>query len=184
MDIKKKITAVAMAGAIAAGGTSLGSAEVVDPLLESQILHDQHKIEYMEYLENEDMSNYDEDFVEFYRNGKLKIGDREYSVGDLYIATGIENGEEHQYLVYYGFKEVKDLITLQEADDSFRRTSVIVLKDTYFFYEMFLKFKDSIVDGVLVVDDTNKDYIVEAVQNYNGTVHVESPETSYGRVKH
>ena len=180
-ELRKKATALALAGGLAISGASLARAESEDPLRQSQIEHSAHQIQYIEYVENADMEGYNENFVNFYRNGTIKIGEEEYNVGDLYLETGISNGESKTFLVYYRFPQ-KDLITKEEKTD-FKRTDVMLLKNAFLFYEIYEDYTDLIVDNVLLIEEKDYEDISSRVKSFDGTIHVETPETSFGRIK-
>ena len=180
-NFKRRMTALAVAGAIAAGGGISEIESKEDPLLKSHIDHDRRQIEYYDYLENADLSYYDEDFVNFYREGIIKINNIEYSVNDLYLEFGINGDVEKKLLIYYKYPN-NDIITA-ESKDGFRRTAVMLFKDTYCFYEIYLLYKDLILDNYLTIDEYNIDTILTKIKEYDGSIHVEVPETSYGRIK-
>jgi hypothetical protein len=149
--------------------------------IKSQMEHDQKIIEYYDYLENEDIELYDTDFVNFFRDGKIVIDDKEYKTGDIYLETGLINGNETLFLVYYRFPQV-DLLNHKEKVN-FKRTGLMEFRVSYVFYQMYLDNKGKIVDNKLIINNENIKSIDELVRSYDGTTHVETPETAYKKVK-
>ena len=181
-EIRKKITSFAMAGAIASSGAAGNYSIDNDKFIQMEMEHQQREIEYIEYIKNEDLSYYKREFVEFYRNGIIVINGIQYSVEDLYLETGIKNNKEVTMLIYYKTPN-NDIIT-GEPKDNFTRTSMIIFKNAYCFYEIFIKYSSFIQDNILIIDESKMNYMEQQVKGFDGTIHVETPETSYGKVKH
>lgn len=181
-EFRKRAAAVALAGSLALTGIQSAKAESNDPLMESQVLHDQRQIEYIEFVQDNDLSDYDKGFVYYYRNGILKIHGKEYNLADLYLESGIKDGESRTFLIYYRFPK-NDIVT-DEEKGNFKRSSVLLLKDSFMFYEFYCAYKDLIVDNILeLVEEEDLEYLSRIVSDFDGSMHVEAPETSYGRIK-
>jgi len=179
-NLKRGVATVLVASTIASGGSNV-KAETTDPLRESQLDHYRREFIYREYVNDEDLSLYNEGFVKFYREGKMIINNQEYKVSDLYLEYGLSNDESQLFLVYYCFPQ-KDLLTAKEKVN-FRRSGLMEFRNAYIFYQLYLTFSKDIIDNKLVVSDENYDEILSLVQSFDGSIHIEVPELSYGRVK-
>ena len=180
-DIKRGVATVLVASTLATSGGIDVKAETTDPLRESQLEHYRREIEYREYVNDDDLSSYNEGFVNFYREGKIIINDQEYNVPDLYLESGLSNNESQLFLVYYRFPQ-KDLLTNKEKEN-FRRTGLMEFRNAYIFYQLYITLSKDIIDNKLVVSDENYEDILALVQSFDGSMHIEVPELSYGRVK-
>ena len=99
----------------------------------------------------------------------------------LESGIGIKEEIEKIFLIYYRYPN-NDIIT-GENKNSFKRTNVILFKDTYCFFEIYSLFNNQINNNCLELNEYNIDTIIQKIKQYDGTIHVEVPETSYGRVK-
>ncbi len=147
--------------------------------IKSQIEHNNRKIAYINYMVREKKEFYDVDFVNFYRNGQIIINDKEYRTSSLYLESGLSNGKDSLFLVYYAFPQ-KDLLT-QEEKINFKRTNVIEFRSSNVFLQIYKKYRDTIKDNTLIINDNNIAYIDKLVRSFDGTKHTETPETSYGK---
>jgi hypothetical protein len=148
--------------------------------IKSQIEHNNRKIAYINYMVREKKEFYDVDFVNFYRNGQIIINDKEYRTSSLYLESGLSNGKDSLFLVYYAFPQ-KDLLT-QKEKSNFKRTGLMEFRKAYVFYQLYVDYSDDITDNKLQITDKNKNAINDLVQSYDGSTHMETPETSYGKV--
>ncbi len=172
---------VLLAGALATSCAPKTKKAPEDPNMQAHMDHYQQMMAYYEYLENEDIENYNVGFVNFYREGKIIIGEKEYNVADLYLESGLSDGQESLFLVYYAFPQ-KDLLT-QKEKVNFKRTGLMEFRKAYVFYQLYIDYSDNIIDNKLQITDKNKNAINDLVQSYDGSTHIETPETSYGKVK-
>ena len=76
----------------------------------------------------------------------------------------------------------KDLLAEEEKVD-FKRTSLMEFRMSYVFYQIYKQFEDIVTDNTLIVTDANIESINKIVRSFDGSIHVETPETAYGRVK-
>ena len=138
------------------------------------------RIDYNKYVDSADLSKYEEPFVNFYRKGIIVIKDKEYKVADLYLENGMSMNEQELFLVYYRNPEI-DILTNKVKKD-FKRTGVVEFRAAYVFYKLFNTYRDGIKDNKLIVNDNNIVNVNDIVRSFDGTLHIETPETSYGRI--
>ena len=147
--------------------------------IKSQIEHDNRKMAYINYMAREKKEYYDVDFVNFYRNGKIIINDKEYRTSSLYLESGLLNDQESLFFVYYAFPQ-KDLLN-QKEKINFKRTNVTEFRASNVFHQIYIKYKNDIKDNILIINEKNITDIDKLVHSFDGTKHTETPETAYGR---
>ena len=151
----------------------------VEEDIKNQIEHDNRKMAYINYMVKEKKEFYDVDFVNFYRNGKIIINDKEYRTSSLYLESGLSNDQESLFLVYYAFPQ-KDLLN-QKEKINFKRTNVIEFRASNVFHQIYTKYKNEITNNTLIINENNKAKIDKMVHSFDGTKHTETPETAYGK---
>ena len=150
-----------------------------DIFIKNEIEHYKKENNYNNYVHNENIELYDKDFVDFYHNGKIIIGDKEYNTSDLYLETGESNREKQLFLIYYKYPN-NDILSKKEKKD-FKRISVMSFRNSFVFYQIYNKYKNEINESKLIIN--NIDDICNIIQKFDGKVHLETPETSYNRVR-
>ena len=145
--------------------------------IRSQIEHDNVNYQFWKNVQNADMSLYDNDFVNFFRNGSLSINNQQYSFEDLYIVAGRSNETKKIMLVYYK-KPVTDLINDYE-DKSFYQEDLMLFKSSICCYHIYRLYKDRIKNNILEITDDIKNNIIKIINNYDGNEHDLVPETYY-----
>ena len=108
--------------------------------------------------------DFDEDFVNIYRNGKYFINDDEYGIKEVYIVK-LENEEYH--LIKAGDNK-RDIIT----GDSFNDKPVLIccFRDSDVFYKLYEM--SQINSDKILLNDFIKNFIIL----WNGMKHEEVPE--------
>ena len=152
-----------------------------DEFIKKQIEHDKRKMDYYNYVEKANLDNYDKEFVSFYRDGLIIVEGQECKISDLFLEKGLTNEQSILYLIYYKSPN-NDVLSKKEKKD-FKRTSVMSFRNTFVFYQIYSKYKNEIVENKLIINEKNINDIYNMVQKFDGTVHLETPETSYNKVK-
>lgn len=137
------------------------------------------KMNYLEAVKNEDMTNYDIKFVDFYRNGKIIIKNKEYSNSELYIMLG-EKDNKNKIMLLSNENIMMDIFS-GESYSGYKKIHFLNFRKSLCFYDIYKVYKDKIVDNVLIIgNDIYKDFI-NRLDKFDGKIHMEVPETKIGR---
>ena len=96
--------------------------------------------DYYKKVQNADLSSYDIDFVNLYRNGIVVFYGNEYKLSDLYIISGLKNNLNVNYLI--SFKNANYSILTKENIVDFVRKEIISFSLTLSFYNIYLLCKE------------------------------------------
>ena len=135
------------------------------------------QMEYLNYIRNADMSQYDINFVNLYREGKIVIKGKNYNTKDLYIELGTENGKNKILLIYY--KNPNEDILTGEIKKDFKRNDLFLFYNSMCFYQIYSMYKSKIENNTLIIPDDNMDKIKNIIYIFNGSIHNGTPETEY-----
>ena len=153
-----------------------------DVTLDSQINHHIRQLNYYNYIKNANLANYDSDFFKFYHSGNLTIENQVYSVNDIYLEIGINNGIEKTLVICY--KNPNNDILTNENKINFKRNSVLEFRNSYAFYKLYTLYKNLIINNTLILNHQSIGIILNLINTYKGVIHVEVPETSYQRINY
>jgi len=186
MDNTKKILkGLAVGTAIAIGGTGTGNATQMGPLEKSQIIYDgnienyesQSRIDFYEYLSTVDMSNFDGDFVNLYRSGKITINGNIYEISDLFIEAGYVNNEKKVFLVSCRNPDL-DILTGNKKNN-FIRESILVFKKSLCFFQIYEENMNELFANNLNINVNKLIDVIDIIYSFDQTMHDKTPETAY-----
>ena len=130
--IRKLTTTLTVTGALTIGNITITPNFISliknDQYLDTHFGGQQKAIEYYTNVHNADLSKYDINFVEFYRNGIISSYGVEYPLSEIYLMEGKQNGITKIFLVSSNNPSI-DLINNQ-AIENFERESVYLFKKT------------------------------------------------------
>lgn len=133
---------------------------------------------YYEYLQNVNMDEYDEEFVDFYRTGYILYNGESYLVSDLFIVNGTLNDNEEIYLINCHNNKYNLLDNTIMSQD-YKRNKIMQFNLSQCFYDMYSELKDYIQNGTLVINEENINQFLSIVNTYNGEKHTNTPEQNY-----
>ena len=124
---------------------------------EMEIEHQESQIEYLDKVDNADLSLFDLTFVELYRTGSILINNKLIELEDMFIEIGMDGGAKRVMLIDFGTPNL-DQATLKERG-SFIREDVMLFRNTLSFYKLYMLIKDKVIDNTLNLDLINKEII-------------------------
>ena len=135
--------------------------------------------DYYKKVQNADLSSYDTDFVNLYRNGIVVFYGNEYKLSDLYIISGLKNNLNVNYLI--SFKNANYSILTKENIVDFVRKEIISFSLTLSFYNIYLLCKELGLysNNSITINDKNLDNVLEIIKKSNLEKHSKVPETYY-----
>ena len=135
--------------------------------------------DYYKKVQNADLSSYDTDFVNLYRNGIVVFYGNEYKLSDLYIISGLKNNLNVNYLI--SFKNADYSILTKENIVDFVRKEIISFSLTLSFYNIYLLCKELGLysNNSITINDKNLDNVLEIIKKSNLEKHSKVPETYY-----
>jgi len=173
--IKSRIASLALAGTMAM--TPGASAEI-----ETEKHEDVMQREYYEYLmnvKNDDLSVYDVDFVDFFRNGKIIINGESYLVESLYLLECQKN-DVRKVMVLCNDNIEYDILS-GESYKGYKKLSMRKFRDSETFFNLYQIFKNTINDNMLIIDNVFYQEFINIIYQFNDTLHEETPETKHGK---
>ena len=132
-------------------------------------------LRFNEFLSNVDMSDYDINFVDLYRNGSIVIDEISYNIDDLFIEIGQENNIKRILLISCNNSEY-DILT-KTVKSNFVRESINLLKKTQVFYQLYEENKENFQNNCLSIEDKNK--LIQLIYSFDGELHDKTPEMAY-----
>lgn len=135
--------------------------------------------DYYKKVQNADLSSYDTDFVNLYRNGIVVFYGNEYKLSDLYIISGLKNNLNVNYLI--SFKNANYSILTKENIVDFVRKEIVSFSLTLSFYNIYLLCKELGLysNNSITINDKNLDNVLEIIKKSNLEKHSKVPETYY-----
>ena len=135
--------------------------------------------EYFKNVKNADLSDYDINFVNLYRNGIFSFYDNDYKMSDLYIINGIKDNHNVNYLI--SFKNPEYSILTKEIIIGFERKKIISFSLTSCFYEIYLLCKEVGLysENSIKINDKNIDRVIVLLNKSSLEKHSKVPETIY-----
>lgn len=139
------------------------------------------KANYFKNVQDADMSQFDLNFVELYRDGTIEILPRskKYKVGDLYINVGVQNNQNRIHVESFLEKGIDAFSG--EKIENFERTGLMPLKDSTSFFEIYdLCRQHSLYEEkkIIITNDILED-VYEIFSRYDEKRHDRVPETYY-----
>ena len=131
-------------------------------------------IEYYTKVSNADLSKYDINFVEFYRNGSIISYGVEYQLSEIYLMEGNQNGIKKIFLVSSSNPN-RNLINNQNIDN-FKREEVYLFMNTNLCYDLYQSY---VSNNTLNIFEDNSQDIQSLVSKFDKTYHKLVPETFY-----
>jgi len=139
------------------------------------------KMKYLEAVKNEDMSNYDIQFVNFYRDGKILINNKEYNNSELYIMLG-ERDNKKKIMLLSNDNIMMDIFS-GESYRGYKKIHFLNFRKSLCFYEIYKIYNNKIMNNMLIIDDyLYKDFLGD-LYKFDGKIHMEVPETKIGQGK-
>ena len=180
---KKIVKGIALGTAMAIGSTIPANA---DDFSKKKIVYDnnienyesQSRLDFYQYLSEVDMANYDINFVNLYRDGKIIIDDQIYEIKDLFIETGYENNEKRILLVSCHNPNY-DLLTQTNKADSFEREEILSFRKSLCFYQLYEDNKLNLENNILKIENAKKLEMTKIIYSFDGEIQKETPETAY-----
>lgn len=188
MNTQKNILkGLAVGTAIAVGATAPSGNIQANHSEEMPIIYDgnienyesQSRIDFYQYLAEVDMSNYDADFVNLFRSGKITINQNTYDVNDLFIEVGYENNQKKIFLVSC-YNPDYDILTGSKKND-FVRESILIFPKSLCFFQIYEENKDELFDNNLNINQNRLTDVIEIIYSFDQTIHDKTPETAYKR---
>ena len=139
--------------------------------------HQSITIKYLEKVKNADMTKYDMQFVNLYREGSVILNGNIIELEDLFLEFGKDNNVEAIMLVDFGTPNL-DQVTLK-AKENFEREDLMLFRNALSFYEIYVLLKEKIQDNTVNIDSLNKEVIKEIIYKNNNKQHDKVPETYY-----
>ena len=135
--------------------------------------------DYYKKVQNADLSSYDTDFVNLYRNGIVVFYGNEYKLSDLYIISGLKNNLNVNYLI--SFKNANYSILTKENIVDFVRKEIISFSLTLSFYNIYLLCKELGLysNNSITINDKNLNNDLKIIKKSNLEKHSKVPETYY-----
>ena len=135
--------------------------------------------DYYKKVQNADLSSYDTDFVNLYRNGIVVFYGNEYKLSDLYIISGLKNNLNVNYFI--SFKNATYSILTKENIVDFVRKEIVSFSLTLSFYNIYLLCKELGLysNNSITINDKNLDNVLEIIKKSNLEKHSKVPETYY-----
>jgi hypothetical protein len=133
--------------------------------------------EYNEYLKNVDLSKYDIKLVDFFRNGYLIIDNQKYNMDNLYIECGSMNNEKYIMLIDYNEPDIDILTGIRK--NNFIRSNYMFFKRSMCFAEIYVMFKENILNNTLNIDTLKKDTIKKIIYSFDNRQHKLVPELQF-----
>ncbi len=139
------------------------------------------KGEYFKRLDNADMSLFDDEFVNLYRNGVVEVKDTSmsYEMKLLYICTGVQNKENRIHLI--SFKDYgTDAITGNKIEN-FEKKDTFPFRQSTCFYEIYKVCRSHGLiekNKLIITHDILKD-VFAIFATFDGSKHNKVPELYY-----
>lgn len=185
-DSKKIIKGLALGTALAIGTVlPTAIAQTDNPYLRKKIVYDnniesyenRNRIDFYNYLQNIDMSEYDEVFVNLYRKGKVNINDIMHNLDDLFIEVGMQNNERKILLVSCRNPEY-DILTGMKKEN-FIREDILILKKSTCFYQVYQYNKQFLDKNILIIQPEKMQELQRIIYTFDGSYHNMTPELNY-----
>lgn len=174
--MKKRIASIALAGTMAT--TPVASASGLGPEMHEEVMLKEY-YEYLMNIKNEDMSLYDSEFIEYFRNGKIVIKGKLYDINTLFLLECQKN-DVRKVMVLCSDNIRYDIIS-GDSYKGYKKLAMKRFRDTEVFFNLFHIFRNNINDNVLVIEDNYYQEFINIIDQFNNTLHNEAPETKYGR---
>ena len=171
-EIKKKIASLTLAGTLAA------TPVISNANIETNNNIDISMKEYYEYLmmvKNADMSLYDSEFIEYFRNGKIYINGIIYSISSLYILECEKDGKKEIMLLCNN--NINYDILSGKSYKGYKKNNMKSFRDTLVFFNLFQIYKDVINNNILIIDDLYYREFLNMIEQFDNTLHDKAPET-------
>lgn len=120
---------------------------------------------YLDTISELDKTQYDEKFIDIYRNGKYYIDEIEYDVSELYIVT-TESGENH---IIKAGENKYDILTKQTIEE--KKVNIQCLRNTSIFYTLY---QDGLITSKEIKLDKN--VLAKYIKQWDGQNQYEVPE--------
>ena len=190
MDKSNKIIkGLAMGTALAVGASVPAYSQNMPEYTPMPIIYDDNtenyeslsRLDFYRYLSDVDMSEYDVDFVNLYRNGTIIIGENTYKIDDLFKEVEYENNEKKIILISCHNSDI-DLLTGYKKYN-YIRENIFLLKKTQVFYDIYSLYKNNLYNNSFDLSKCDLGEIVEYINNCDGTIHNKTPELNYHKNK-
>ena len=170
--IKKVLSCILVGGTLLTNGTIVYAEQpMYDEQLQYHINFEAQQLQYYEKLASLDPSDFDENFVSFYQNGCIKIGDKTYDL--RYLILTYDESEIH--LVYSKDNNI-DILTNMVSETGFHNENNILFKDSSIFLKTYSIFGCN-PDNELVIGSESFEDFLNLFENYDGSIQRETPET-------
>jgi len=155
--------------------------EQYDALFEGQKGQEQRDYDYFTNVHNADLSEYDEDFLNFYDNGLIVIEGIEepIKIKQLIIISKDINGTTESHVVSYK-NMTYDIFNNCDITE-FDRDYLMDFMNSNCFYNFYLACKENnyIKDNVVYINDENREILSTTINTYDKTMHDKAPQTYY-----
>jgi len=98
---------------------------------EGEAMHGYYSIAYINALKQLNVKDYDEAFIDIYKNGHFNIDGTEYGIAELYLS---ETQDGNIYLIKAGENKTD---ILSKTDFNSKRLTIVDLRDSSIFYKMY-----------------------------------------------
>lgn len=192
-----KVAAIALAGLMAIGGgikisdcfVSKVVAETIsveqqeEHLFEGEKTQEERDYWYLKNINEADLSLFNQDFLDFYHNGKIYVEgqDEPFKVSGLaVISKDTENGIEYHVVSYSDMNH--DIFTGIDLSN-FERDYLLDFMNSNCFYDFYLCCVNNncIDNNEAHISEENKETILSSLEGYDKTMHDKTPETFYLR---
>lgn len=140
------------------------------------------KAKYLEAVASEDMSKYDIKFVDFYRNGKILINNKEYINSDLYILLGEKDNEKKVMLL--SNQNIMIDIFSGESYRGYKKIYFLNFRKSECFHNIYKMYQEKIINNALIINDVIYNSFLNELYKFDGKIHMEVPETKIGLGKY